>query len=75
MLFYLQNAAGALICKISPLFHTDKVLKDGDGKEDQNHQRPSTRGTEHFFFFLGSIINVLILETCNSSEHQRNILS
>lgn len=73
MLFYLQNAEGGLICKMFPLFHTDKVLKDGDGKEDQNHQRPSTRGTEHFF--LGSIINVLILETCNSSEHQRNILS
>lgn len=33
-------------------FHADKVLKDGDGKEDQNHQRPSARGTEHYFFFL-----------------------
>lgn len=74
MLFYVQNAAGALICKCFPLFQTDKVLKDGDGKEDQNHQRPSARGTEHFF--LGSIINVLILDTCNnSSELQRNILS
>lgn len=72
-LFYVQNAAGDLICKMFPLFHTDKILKDGDGKEDQNHQRPSARGTEHF---LGSIINVLILDTCNnSSEYQRNILS
>jgi len=31
----------------------DKVFKDGDGKEDQNHQRSSARGTErHNFFFI-----------------------
>lgn len=41
--FPVQNVTKALIFFL--LFHADKVLKDGDGKENQNHQRPSARGT------------------------------